>query len=378
MYILYRASSQRRRNESQKGASQGGPLSRMLGGILGFDRSGDSKLVRDAGPGASAGGVVPRHAGNNYPGMADSNLEQETEEDMVRLVQDLKDAGFTLHGQSKCRWTIVQRDMFGDRSSKARKLLESIYVECVTHEMCPNIRAYPSWVSGNRTFSGFQPPSKLRLMAKEMKQEQPRQMLQMAPEPLDSNIPDAKHNEDIPTTMTPDMAKAMFYQMMKDVKHNESNSEVAAVESDRSGAGIAINTAGPPDNTTKDTTEKEDGDDCVGGVKKENARGVSAYAPLNVPDMPGTAPMNLDLQHSDFQNRQGNVPRAALENHEPMAEVARQVVTSFQNLREHANRDPNASAISQTRYPHAADITTGETMADKRVPIQMQPGAGGV
>jgi hypothetical protein len=364
-YLLYKQSqSSRTRRENQRaGASQGGPFSRLLGGIFDFNRSGDSDLVRDAGLGASAGGVVPRHAPSESPGMPDMGLEKETDDSLLQLVKDLKDAGFTLHGQTRCRWTKVQRDLFGDRDAEARKALESMYVECLTNEMCPNIRGYPTWVSGNRQFGGFQPPNKLRLMAKEMAQEEPRQMLQAAPEPLDANIPDAKHNEDIPKTLTPEMAKEMFHSMLKDMRANESNSVDAAVESNRSGAGVAIDPG-------------VDKADCKDGVKKENLRGVSAYAPLNVPSMPGTAPMNLNLQHADYQNAQGNVPRTAFQNHEPMADVARQVITSFQNLSEHANRDPNAASYSQSRLPHASDITTGEAMADKRVPIQMQPGSG--
>lgn len=386
-YLLYRQSSSRRPERQRGGANQGGPFSRLLGGIRDFDASGDSNLVRDDGPGGSAAGIVPRKSGDTN-GMPDVGLEKETEESLLELVKDLKKAGFTLQGKTNCRWTKVQRDMFGDRKSKARKELESIYIECLTSEMCPNIRGYPTWVSNNRQFGGFQPPNKLRLMAKEMKQEHPKAMLQGAAEPLDTNIPDAKHNEDIPQPLTPEMARKMFYEMMKDMRANESNSEVAAVESNRSGAGVSINPKGDIGigavtddakhhlnvHIVKGEDEHQIGDqEHVFTGRKENVRGVSAYAPLNVPDMPGTAPMNLDLQHHDFQTKQGNVSRAAFQNHEPMEDITKQVVTSFQNLNEHARRDPNASSISQTRYPHAADVSTGEPLADKRIPVVKQP-----
>jgi hypothetical protein len=389
LYLLYR--SMKRTKENQTGSTEGGPLSRLLGGILGFDRSGDSRIVRDAGPGPSAAGVVPRHPGvaNQMP---DFGLEKETDESLAQLAQKLKNAGFTLQGVSHCKWTKIQREMFGAREAKARKILESIYIECRGEDMCPGLSGYPSWVRGDRKWAGFQPPAKLRAMATEMEKLDPTPMLQGAPEPISENIPDAKHNAEIPEQLTPEMAKDMMYQMAKDLRAGASAGEVAAVESDRSGAGVPVSTSGGVGVGAETTAPAAPASGpnlgqvapagaagaqtkppCKEGIKKEYARGVSAYAPLNVPDMPGTAPMNLDLQHADFQNRQGNVPRAAQDNHAPMAELARQVVQSFNNLSEHAHRDPMASSFSQTRLPHSADITTGDPLADKRLPVPQNP-----
>ena len=376
IYLLYR--SMNKRKENQTGATEGGPLSRLLGGILGFDRSGDSRIVRDSGEGPSAGGVVPRHPGAVNQ-MADMGLEQETDETLMKLAERLKKAGFTLQGVSHCKWTKIQREMFGAREAEARKVLESIYIECRGEDMCPGLRGYPTWVRGDRKFGGFQPPDKLRAIVAEMEKIDEKPMLQGAAEPLSENIPDAKHDAPIPQQLTPEMARDMMYQMLKEVKSGESSGEVAAVESDRSGAGVSVDTKGGVGlgaAASADGSEGKTEGGCVDGVKKEYARGVSAYAPLNVPDMPGTAPMNLDLQHSDFQNMQGNVPRAVFSNHEPMAELARQVIQSFNNLSEHARRDPEAAAFSQTRLPHSSDITTGDPLADKRIPFRQQPGSG--
>lgn len=389
LYLLYR-SMKRNREEKQsasdEGADSGGPLSRLLGGILGFDRSGNSSLTRDSGAGASAGGVVPRQAGSPNQ-MPDFGLEKESEQTLAELAAGLKKEGFTLQGVSHCKWTKIQRDMFGDRESPARKLLESMYIECRGEEMCPGLRGYPTWVRGDRKFSGFQPPNKLRMILKEMEKIDPTPMLQGPSEPIHENIPDAKHIADIPTQISPESAKDMMYQQLKDMRAGESGGEVAAVEADRTGAGATIDTKGSigvgatqkPMGTgeavEEDSEEMQGGpaneknSGCKDGVKKELARGVSAYAPLNVPDMPGTAPMNLDLQHPDFQNYQGNVPRAAFSNHEPVAELARQVVRAYDNLSEHARRDPMAASFSQTRLPHSSDITTGDALADKRLPI---------
>ena len=383
LYLLYR--SMKKTKENQTGSTEGGPLSRLLGGILGFNRSGDSNIVRDSGPGPSAAGVVPRHPGvaNQMP---DFGLEQETDESLARLAQKLKDTGFTMQGVSHCKWTKIQREMFGSREAKARKILESIYIECRGEDMCPGLSGYPSWVRGDRKWAGFQPPAKLRAMATEMEKLDPTPMLQGAPEPISENIPDAKHNAEIPEQLTPEMAKDMMYQMAKDLRAGASAGEVAAIESDRSGAGVSVSTKGGVGVGAETTSSSATGTNlgqvapagalggetkkpCDEGIKKEYARGVSAYAPLNVPDMPGTAPMNLDLQHADFQNRQGNVPRAAQDNHAPMAELARQVIQSFNNLSEHARRDPMASSFSQTRLPHSSDITTGDALADKRLPV---------
>lgn len=379
MFLVILYISLRNKKENQSGASEGGPLSRLLGGILGFNRDGDAKLVRDSGPGASAGGVVPRHPGANNQ-MPDFGLEKETDSSLAELAKTLKDTGFTLQGVSHCKWTKVQREMFGNREAPARKILESMYIECRGEDMCPGIQGYPSWVRGDRKWAGFQPPQKLRAMANEMKKLDPTPMLQGAPEPLSENIPDAKHNAEIPKQLTPEMAKEMMYKMAQEIAAGKSAGEVAAVESDRSGAGVSLDSgssgavaaaaaAAAAGAAVEEVEEKQE--PATG--KKEYARGVSAYAPLNVPDMPGTAPMNLNMQHPDFQTRQGNVPRAAFQNHEPMAELARQVIQSFNNLSEHAHRDPNASSYSQTRMPHSSDITTGDPLADKRVPVNQNP-----
>ena len=369
-------------------ASSGGPLSRLLGGILGFNKSGDARLVRDAGPGATSGGIVPKHAGPGESFMADQGLADETEESMMNLVIGLHKAGFQVAGISHCYWTRVQREIFGDRASKARQYLEkNLYLECIGNETCPNIMNYPTWIRGDMKFEGFQNPNKLREMIKQANQVEPRQMLKSPAEPNEVNLPDAKHlgstdSEVIPSKLTTED----IYQVLKNMKENEFSDLVAKVESDRSGAGIQLQNA--PQTIEGDTGSTsnlgtavnraiENEEAMVGSaapVRKENVRGVSAYAPLNVVDMPGSSVMNLDLQHSDFQNRQGNEARASFENHEPNRELARQMVAQFNQAVDHAVLDPNASSFSQTRYPQGTPITTGDPLVDKRIPVSQVEG----
>lgn len=384
LFLLYRTlskSGSKEKSAGQRGgASAGGPFSRLLGGIVDFDRSGNAQLERDAGPGDRDGGPVPRKSGV-IPGMPSTGAEKETEASLLQLAERLKKNNFTLQGVSHCYWTKVQREMFGDRESSARKVVESIYIECRSQELCPGLKGYPTWVRGDRKWGGFQTPENLRNMCAEMEQKEERGMLQMAPEPVEENLPDEKHNAVAPKLLTPEMARQMMAQMLKDMQANESGNETAGVESDRS-ADILTPDAAPSGADAVDyagSTAREGAAGCKegsGGVKKEFARGVSAYAPLNVPDMPGTAPMNLMLQHPDFQSMQGNAPRAAYQNHAPTPNITEQMVRSFDNLMEQAQRNPRTSSYSQTRMPHSLDITTGDALADKRVPIREQPGSG--
>lgn len=402
-FVFARKNKNNMRGELQEGgADDGSTFSRTLGGIIDFDRSGDSHLVRDSGPGSSAGGRIPRFAAG-APRMPDAGLRKETAAALHNLAKQLKQANFTIQGQLQCPATRNQLDMFGPRGSAARSVIESIYIECRDAQLCPNIRAYPTWVSGDRRWEGFHPPNQLRNIANEMAQQQTRPMLQAPAEPNEVNLPDAQHLGETPRQMDPDMAKKMAYQILKEKKANAAAGQGAAIESDRSGAGVQVDptTGSNIGNVNGDPKEGQGGTGCLDGAqteamhaeedehftdgpeyassgkaRKEFVRGVTAFAPLNVPDMPGTAPMNLNVQHADFQNMQGNEPRASFENHEPMAELSRQVISSFNNLREHAARNPNAALYSQQRMPHSADITTGEAFYDKRVPYHMNPGSG--
>jgi hypothetical protein len=332
--------------------------------------------------------------------MPDRALADETEETMMNLAEALQKSGFKVMGVTHCYWTKVQRNMFGDKESPARQLLErNLYVECRGDELCPGVMNYPTWMRGDLKWEGYQPPAKLREMIREASQVEPRQMLKGPAEPNEVNIPDAKHLGSTDSKQVPEQVTSSdIYNVLRNMKANEFADLVAKVESDRTGAGIEYGTISQLEKTSSGsgskTTLMQQGEgkglispmnkeiqqeEAMHGTKrieirKENVRGVSAYASLNVPDMPGTAPMNLDLEHADFQNKQGNIPRASFENHEPKRELARQMVAQFNNAVEHAVRDPNASSYSQTRMEHSADITTGDALAEKRVPYEMNQG----
>ena len=157
---------------------------RTLGGILGFGKSGDPTMeVQKPATGTAEKQPKPFDA-----------REGETEDSLLTLVERAKKAGLTLQGVTQCIWSKRQREMFGDRNSKARKVLESIYIECRTRDMCPGITGYPTWVYSDKKFPGFKSPTDLRALVHRVEQMQPRPMLQDSSEPIDEvNIPDAKH-----------------------------------------------------------------------------------------------------------------------------------------------------------------------------------------
>jgi hypothetical protein len=304
----------------------------------------------------------------------------ETEDSMLKLAKRAKAAGLKLQGRTQCIWTKHQREMFGKRDSEARKVLESMYIECQTRDMCPNVRGYPTWGYNDKQFPGFKPPEVLRQLIKDVETIMPRAMIQGASEPIDeANIPDAIHSvKAAETKMTPEDIKKMMIQVMKEAEENKKGSDAAMAEAnreisdDKSGGdrdekyeklgGSQPNTTGGSAGGTSCTKHKK--------IRKENVRGVSNYPPLNVPDMPGTEPLVLDLQHSDNQTRQGNIPRASAENHAGTAGVAQQVVSAFNHAQHHnQTRSETGDTFSTTKYPHTIDITTGEAFSDKRIVV---------
>lgn len=364
LYFCWKAMSTR--GESM----QAGPLSRLMDGLTSFNRSGDGEMSADTGLGGGAvAGVVPRVAGtgggNLVPGM-----EDETDASLAALAERLKKAGFSLKGMTDCVWTRRQRDMFGKReagggdTAPARRVLESMYTECRTSAMCPGVQAYPTWVRGDNKFAGFQTPRRLRAMCDEAEQVEPRRMLAAEAEPVEENVPEWKHEAVEKRPVGPDMTREQLVRMLKEMDANAEGTDDAALEGGR-GEGGDNSEAADSDDVTTDADPKSSGSKAA--PRKECARGVSAYAPLNVPDMPGTEPLVLQVPHTDFQSMQGNVARAVQANHMPTDGMMRQVVDSFRLAADEAERrDPNASAFSNTREPHSMTITTGEAMADKK------------
>mmetsp|Transcript_18989 Transcript_18989/g.33753 ORF Transcript_18989/g.33753 Transcript_18989/m.33753 type:complete len:245 (+) Transcript_18989:1487-2221(+) len=84
---------------------------------------------------------------------------QLSEEELLGFARRLQSAGAKLMGAAQCGWTRKQREVFG--SGPARRVLESMYVECVTPDTCPGVKAYPTWTLGDQHFPGFVPAAGL-------------------------------------------------------------------------------------------------------------------------------------------------------------------------------------------------------------------------
>jgi hypothetical protein len=185
-------------------------------------------------------------------------------------------------------------------------------------------------------------------------------MLSGPSEPIDeANIPDAMHAV---KSGNPGVSVESVRDSKNEVKRNETdaakNAKLAETESNRQ-TGFHSGGGGSYPGETGGNAP---------GSRKENVRGVSNFPPLNVPDMPGTEAFVLDLQHSDDQTRQGRVPRATGESHAPSAQLAEQLVRSFDHARQHnETRLEQGETVANAKYPHAADITTGEPFDDNTI-----------
>jgi hypothetical protein len=133
--------------------------------------------------------------------------------------------------------------------------------------------------------------------------------------------------------------------------------------------------------------KKEAAAEAAGGAppRKELARGVAAFPPLNVPNLPGTGDMQLEVNHHEFQTAQGNGPRAVMDDQRPGAGMVDQLVRSFDSAQAQAARDPGASVASAAPLPHSVPLTTGNPLADPTLPAPLntpglqpvvQPAAG--
>jgi hypothetical protein len=100
----------------------------------------------------------------------------------------------------------------------------------------------------------------------------------------------------------------------------------------------------------------------------EKVRGVSAYPPLNVPNMPGTAPFDLATSRFVDQAAQGNVPRRSQELDEATVALAQQMAFTFEQIAFDNTRDPNSSDFATVALPQASYVSaSGNPLADKRV-----------
>jgi len=366
LYLLYslllrpterteRAAAEDTTGASGGSAAPGGWLKTTLASLLGIPVAKAAANTRGAQGGAPGAPAADGDKGNY----------DLSPEDALALAKRLRAAGFQIKGQSWCPATQAQRALFGPRDWEARKEIEAIYTECRGPGVCPNVKSIPAWESGNRQFVGFQSAARLHKMCDEMEQTPKKAMIQAAADPQDADEPDTANGEDnpaMPQDLPPDQAKAMLLRMLRDIDANQKATNMADQIAATADAGAA---EGGGSSCQDD--EGQDAEALVAeGARRELARGVSAYAPLNVPDMPGTAPMALNVNHHDHQMMQGNIPRVGTSGHQPTEPLMRQLVASFANLQqEAATRAPMNSTYSQTRDAHSRSITTGEAFTPK-------------
>lgn len=255
----------------------------------------------------------------------------------LRLANKLKRLGIVVFGSQRCGFTELQAAEFGREGTEAREVYSTIYRECAkvgADASCAGISGFPTTVHLNSAtqYPGLQTIAALRRIAEE-------------------------HEGDEAEATTSAAAAAP--------SSSSTVEDLVRMEIAR-----ALGKSAEPRQVRKE--EEEEVSVEVGepreGTKKEYVRGVAAFAPLNAPNMPGTAPMQLQHQeHFENQAAQGNGPSARMFSREPPRDVARQVIHSFDVLAAEAERDPSAVTFSHVRLPHSTTLTTGEAFDDKRV-----------
>ena len=258
------------------------------------------------------------------------------EKELIQLAKDTKNSGLILQGVTACGWSRKQREMFGPMKSEARKIIESIYTECVSRDICPGITGYPTWIK----VPGFKDAAALRNTIKSSMIQPLQPMLQGNAAPNEENLPNRKH-------------AVQPIEDPKDVNiKQQSNDKIDS---------IVIK------EIEEDPVEIEEPKLMKSSANKENARGVSNYPPASPMDMPGTSGWHLNETQASNQFSQGNVPRLSIENHEPVFALARQMASTFSALARDQARDPRSSAYSSADYPQARSVSTGEGFNDKRI-----------
>lgn len=274
--------------------------------------------------------------------------EKLTEEELLKLVKDAKDAGLMVMGVTQCGWTRKQREMFGKGDSAARKEFEKIYIECRDRSMCPNIKGYPSWARGDKIFPGFKDVAKIRELIKEVGPLPAQQQVRDSSLPNEANIPDAKHA--VPSAPLPQAVKAADQADVAETKLVQPNN--------------------PTEARAQLEEEKQAEEEEEEEVKKENVRGVSNFPPLNVPDMPGTAPFAISNSMPQNQFQQGNLPRQSLANRDAVKDLAAQMASTFEQIAYDASRNPNSASYGNAQLSQSANITQGDPLDDKRIYVE--------
>ena len=155
----------------------------------------------------------------------------ESSDSLLKLAIGLRDSGMKLKGVSQCRYTQIQREAFGGRDSEARRVIESIYTECRSRDMCPNIRGYPTWTLSDRQWPGNRSANALRAMLEEAKTTNLKPMLQGPSEPVIEMVPDAQHAEQTgDEELSPEAATALLHQIKTKDESDDYGDAIDEVE----------------------------------------------------------------------------------------------------------------------------------------------------
>ena len=291
--------------------------------------------------------------------VADAKEEEEeeyhgTEEDLLKLAKRIKAAGIKIYGVTPCGWTRKQREMFGSRDSQARKVLESVYVECRSPDMCPGVMGYPTWKHKDEQFPGYKDVAGLNTILNKIGSTNvPKKVALQMPA-----VPEEDAQEEVLEQPRP--AKRVEIVEVAEEEEEEEEEEVKEEEEEEEPKQEPV--------VEKKVVKKP----AVrrSKPKVEKARGVSAYAPLAVPDMPGTAVFEPSGARLGEQVGQGNVPRESLENNDPVASVASQFVQSYEHIARNNKRDGSTASVNHARLPQSSTVSTGDAFADKRLPVE--------
>lgn len=265
--------------------------------------------------------------------------------ELLDLAKRAKKAGLKIQGVSQCGWTKRQREMFGGAGDEARKTIEEIYVECRSRDMCPGIRGYPTWVKDGKQFPGFKDANSLVEILKELESSQQDEMLKMPAVPENTVV----------------------IEEIKEEEPEEKATEPAKEE--KREVEIPVKTAEPVKTPEKPKLPQDETPQEIDTTNStvEKARGVSSFPPMNVPAMPGTQSWHIEESHAHNQNLQGNTPRLVGDQRAPVADVARQMASTFQQMAHDAARDPESASFADNQLPQSANVSSGDATADKRI-----------
>lgn len=265
-------------------------------------------------------------------GMADEGL--------LDLAIRIKSSAVKVYGVSRCSWTKRQRELFGGRDAAARQIFEKAYVEC-TPEKCAHIEGFPTWEARGQLFPGFKDLDQIQALLNHT--ERPDEAPKLAP----PTLPQAP-----PAPAPPAPASAPPAPAPPAPPAPAPPAPPASPASLPVQAGVEE----PRVVVLADTADES---------KVERVRGVSSYAPLAVPNLPGTEAFALDVDYAVDQAFQGNVPRGKATNPNPIEQIASQMTNDMKQAAVDQARGAS-DVVTKANYPQSSTITIGDPFEDKR------------